>query len=74
LLESVQQLGASLGVAVLATLFFDKLALEDGGPQTAMRTGRHLVAAEDTLVVMTVLIGVAFVLGWLLPRRAREMH
>jgi MFS family permease len=74
LLESVQQLGASLGVAVLATLFFDKLALEDGGPRAAMRTGRHLVAAEDTLVVMTILIGVAFVLGWLLPRRARQMH
>jgi MFS family permease len=74
LLESVQQLGASLGVAVLATLFFDKLALEDGGPHAAMRAGRHLVAAEDTLVVTTILIGVAFVLGWLLPRRARQMH
>jgi MFS family permease len=74
LLESVQQLGASLGVAVLATLFFDKLSLEDGGPRAAMRTGRHLVAAEDTLVVMMILIGVAFVLGWLLPRRARQMH
>ena len=74
LLESVQQLGASLGVAVLATLFFDKLSLEDGGPQAAMRAGRHLVAAEDTLIVTTIVIGVAFVLGWLLPRRARQMH
>jgi EmrB/QacA subfamily drug resistance transporter len=74
LLESVQQFGASLGVAVLATLFFDKLALEDSGPRAAMRTGRHLVAAEDTLIVTTILIGVAIVLGWLLPRRARQMH
>lgn len=74
LLESIQQLGASLGVAVLATLFFDKLVLEDGGPQAAMHAGRHLVAAEDTLVVTTILIAVAFVLGWLLPRRARQMH
>jgi EmrB/QacA subfamily drug resistance transporter len=74
LLESLQQLGASLGVAVLATLFFGKLGLEDGGPQAAMAAGRHLVAAEDTLAVVLVLIGAAFVIGWFLPRRAREMH
>jgi EmrB/QacA subfamily drug resistance transporter len=74
LLESVQQLGASLGVAVLATLFFGKLALEDGGPRAALQSGRHLVAAEDTLVVTAILIAVAFVLGWFLPRRARQVH
>ena len=32
LLESFQQLGASLGVAALATLFFATIRLEDGGP------------------------------------------
>jgi EmrB/QacA subfamily drug resistance transporter len=73
LLESLQQLGASLGVAVLATLFFGKLKLEDGGPRVAMAAGRHLVAAEDTLVVTMVLIAVAFAIGWLLPRKPRPM-
>ncbi|MDQ6642688.1 MAG: MFS transporter [Actinomycetota bacterium] len=73
LLESLQQLGASLGVAVLATLFFGKLALEDGGPRSAMAAGRHLVAAQDTLLAVLVLIAVAWAVGWLLPRRAREM-
>jgi EmrB/QacA subfamily drug resistance transporter len=74
LLESLQQLGASLGVAVLATLFFGKIKLEDGGPQTAMAAGRHLVAAQDTLLVTLVLIGAAFTVGWLLPRKARSAH
>lgn len=71
LLESMQQLGSSLGVAVLATLFFDKIALEDGGPQAAMATGRHLTAVEATLWVTLGLIGLAFAVGWLLPRKAR---
>lgn len=74
LLESLQQLGSSLGVAVLATLFFSRIALEDGGPQTAMAAGRHLTAVETTLWVTLGLIGVAFALGWLLPRRARVQH
>jgi predicted MFS family arabinose efflux permease len=74
LLESLQQLGASLGVAVLATLFFGKIKLEDGGPPAAMRTGRHLVAAQDTLLITLALIGVAFAIGWLLPRKARASH
>ena len=73
LLESLQQLGASLGVAVLGTLFFDKIALEDGGPVAAMTAGRHLVAAEDTLLMLVGLIAVAWCIGWLLPRKAREM-
>jgi EmrB/QacA subfamily drug resistance transporter len=73
LLESLQQLGASLGVAALGTLFFDKLALEDGGPVAAMTSGRHLVAAEDTLLLVIGLVAVAWVIGWLLPRKAREL-
>ncbi len=73
LLESLQQLGASLGVAVLGTLFFDRIALEDGGPVAAMTAGRHLVAAEDTLLMVIGLISVAWLIGWLLPRKAREM-
>lgn len=74
LLESLQQLGSSLGVAVLATLFFGTLKLEDGGPQAAVAAGRHVAAAENTLLVTLVLLAVAFAVGWLLPRRAREMH
>lgn len=71
LLEALQQLGASLGVAVLATLFFSRLDLERGGRQAAVAAGRQLRAIEATLTVTLILIGVAFVLGWLLPRRAR---
>jgi EmrB/QacA subfamily drug resistance transporter len=71
LLESLQQLGASLGVAALATVFFGALQLERGN---AIASGRHLVAAEHTLLVTLVLIAVAFAIGWLLPRRARAMH
>ena len=73
LLSSVEQLGASLGVAVLATLFFHVLDLGDGGPAAAIADGRHLAAAESTLLVVVALTAVAWVLGWLLPRRAREM-
>jgi uncharacterized membrane protein YfcA len=73
LLESLQQLGASLGVAVLGTLFFGKLALEQGGPIAARQAGRHLVAAEDTLMAVLVLLAAAFALGWLLPRRPRAL-
>lgn len=74
LLESSQQLGASLGVAVLTTLFFSTISLEKGGSQAAMAAGRSLLAAERTLLVTLVMIMVAFATGWLLPRRAREMH
>jgi MFS family permease len=74
LLESSQQLGASLGVAVLATLFFSTISAGPGGPQAAMAAGRGLLAAERTLLVTLILIVIAFAAGWLLPRRAREIH
>ena len=74
LLESMQQLGASLGVAVLATLFFSRFALEQGGPRAAVAAGRHLTAVEDTLLATLVLIAAGLVLGCFLPRRARELH
>lgn len=73
MLESFQQLGASVGVAALATLFFATIDLEDGGPAAAALAGRHVLAAEHTLLVSLVLIAVAFVVGFQLPRRAREM-
>ena len=73
MLESLQQLGASLGVASLATLFFATIKLEDGGPTAAALAGRHLLAVEHTLLASLVLIAVAFAIGFLLPKRAREM-
>jgi EmrB/QacA subfamily drug resistance transporter len=74
LLESCQQLGASLGIAVLATLFFSTMSLGQGGPQAAIAAGRGVLAAEHTLLVTLALIAVAFAAGWLLPRRARAMQ
>jgi EmrB/QacA subfamily drug resistance transporter len=73
-LESLQQLGASLGVAVLGTLFFHVIDLEHGAPAVAAQTGRHLAAAEATLLGVVAAIAVAWALGWLLPRRARVIH
>jgi hypothetical protein len=59
---------------VLGTLFFHTIALEDGGPRAAIAAGRPLVAAEHTLLVLVGLIAVAWLLGWLLPRKARADH
>jgi EmrB/QacA subfamily drug resistance transporter len=73
MLESFQQLGASIGVAALATLFFATIKLEDGGPVAAAVAGRHVLAAEHTLLVSLVLIAVAFAIGFLLPKKARAM-
>ncbi|RKN43010.1 MFS transporter [Streptomyces hoynatensis] len=65
LLESVQQLGSSLGVAVLGTVFFS--AAGKPGPGAGFVTaGRHV-----TLLALG-LLAVAFLLGFLLPRRARQ--
>ncbi len=71
LLESLQQLGASTGVAVLATLFFSTIGAGGG---VAPRAGRELLAAERSLLVTLGLIAATFVVGWFLPRRARAMH
>ncbi|MEU4704763.1 hypothetical protein [Nonomuraea dietziae] len=65
-LESIQQLGASLGIAVLGTAFFGQM----GGPagpaavQTSVQAGRHGDAEHR-------LTGLAFAVGFLLPRKAR---
>jgi hypothetical protein len=73
LLESLQQLGASVGVAVLATLFFSTIS--GGTPGVGgLAPDRPLVAAERTLGVTLGLIALTFLVGWLLPRRARQMH
>ena len=61
-------------MAVLATLFFHVIDLESGGPAAAVAAGRHLAAAEQTLLVVVALCGLAWAVAWLLPRRARAMH
>lgn len=45
-----------------------------GGSQVAMAAGRGLLAAEHTLLVNLIMIGVAFAADWLLPCPTREMH
>ena len=70
MLEAFQQLGASLGVAVLGTVFFGRFALERGGPAVAVAAGRHLGAIEATMTVTLGLLALAFLVGAFLPRRA----
>jgi EmrB/QacA subfamily drug resistance transporter len=74
LLESLQQLGASLGIAVLATLFFSKLGFDAVGPQAALTAGRHLDAAQATVLLTLALTVLAFGVGFLLPKQARQPH
>jgi EmrB/QacA subfamily drug resistance transporter len=65
ILESLQQLGASVGVAGLGTVFFSTVGAR---PQLAT----FLRAGERVTLVTIALIALAFVLGFLLPRRARQ--
>jgi EmrB/QacA subfamily drug resistance transporter len=66
LLESLQQLGASLGVAVLGTVFFGVMA-----GHTRPIDASALEGARATALLTIVLIAAAFALGYLLPRAAR---
>jgi EmrB/QacA subfamily drug resistance transporter len=65
LLESVQQLGASLGVAVLGTVFF---AVIGSRPHLAT----FLVASQRITLITLGLTVAAFALGFLLPKHARH--
>jgi EmrB/QacA subfamily drug resistance transporter len=64
LLSSFQQLGASLGVAVLGTVFFSSVGLQ-ADAQTFVDAARPVVLLTIALTVVT------FGLGFLLPRKAR---
>jgi hypothetical protein len=66
-LTAVQQLGGAFGVAILGTLFFHALTASDA----ASRIGVFRDAAGVALWLAAGLIGVAFVLTFLLPPRAR---
>jgi hypothetical protein len=61
-LNAVQQLGASLGIAVLATVFF--AYLDDAAPPFR--------AMAATTLLTLVPLALAFLAAFRLPRRARE--
>jgi MFS family permease len=65
LLESLQQLGSSLGVAVLGTVFFSGL-----GARPAV--GDFVGSARTIALIALGLVAVAFAIGFLLPRHARH--
>ncbi|HEY7485747.1 MAG TPA: MFS transporter [Streptosporangiaceae bacterium] len=67
-LESIQQLGASLGVAVIGTIFFSVM-----GTATAYEAHRQssLDAVQWVALISIALTAVAFAIGFLLPRKAR---
>jgi len=67
-LQAVQQLGMSLGIAAIGTMFFGMVG---GG---AGRTGDFVDAAQTTTLVTVGLIAAAFAIAFLLPRRARTQH
>src|SRR5262249_55072261 len=69
LLEAIQQLGASLGIAVLGTVFFGVAgsAPAHGHFATAPSVHAASVVALLTIVLTVVAIGLAF----FLPRKAR---
>jgi hypothetical protein len=69
-LGSFEQLGISLGVAVIGTVFFSLLGGHGGG----VRLQSALDGAGQAAVVTFGLIVVAFLVGFLLPRKARAQY
>jgi EmrB/QacA subfamily drug resistance transporter len=67
-LQAVQQLGMSLGVAAIGTVFFGLLGAH------ADRTRDFVDAAQTTTLITTGLIAVAILVGFLLPEQARTPH
>ena len=64
--DIVQQLGMSLGVAAIGTVFFGALGAD------ADRTRDFLQAAQQTTLITVGLVAVAALIGFLLPKRARS--
>jgi EmrB/QacA subfamily drug resistance transporter len=67
LLESLQQLGASLGVAVLGTVFFTAVGARP-------LVGDFVHASQKIALISLGLTVVAFGVAFLLPRRARPAY
>jgi EmrB/QacA subfamily drug resistance transporter len=66
-LQAMQQLGMSLGVAGIGTLFFGLVG-------SSHDLGVFVDAVEETTLVTAGLLAVAFAIGFLLPGRARPAH
>jgi hypothetical protein len=64
-LTAIEQLGATLGIAILGTVFFSIV----GAAPTAQSA---VDAGSVTALVAAGLIAIGFVLGFALPRRVRE--
>jgi hypothetical protein len=60
MLESIQQMGSSLGIAVLGTVFF-----------TTVGSKGFVLAAQHVALIALGLTVLAFLLGFLLPHKAR---
>ncbi|WP_406294839.1 MFS transporter [Embleya sp. NBC_00888] len=67
-LNANQQLGATLGVAILGTLFFDLAA----DPDAVRRAGAYTHALERTLWAVVAALLLVALTAFLLPRRPRE--
>ncbi len=67
LLESVQQLAMSVGIAVVGTVLFDRLGAGDG-PGPFVRAADHAL-----LIAVARLLAAAAAVCWL-PRHARGEH
>jgi hypothetical protein len=65
ILQALQQLGMSLGVAGLGTLFFGLLGSH------VDRAADFMAASEPTILVTVALLAAAFAIGFLLPKHAR---
>lgn len=70
ILQSVQQVGMSLGIAVLGTIFFG-LAASAPAADVASHRRMFLDAAHTTGLITIGLLALAFVLAFLLPKHAR---
>jgi MFS family permease len=66
-LQAVQQLGMSLGIAAIGTVFFGAI-----GSHAARAD--FVTAAELTTLITVGLIAAAFAVSHLLPRQARQPH
>jgi MFS family permease len=67
LLESVQQLAMSLGLAAVGTVLFDKLGRGHG-------PGPFVGAGADALLVAIGLLLLAWIATWWVPKHARPQH
>jgi hypothetical protein len=66
-LTSIEQLGASLGIAVLGTVFFSAV----GAPMTA-GVPEFADAAKVVTVISIGLTAVTFAIGFLLPKKTNR--